>query len=238
MKTRVLIAATLLVGFAVSAQALTIVGTKHDLSNSARAGSIRSTSTNQVCVFCHTPHNATINKLLWNRTGNPVAANMKIYTSYNTGAMRTALPQSALGNDSNSLLCLSCHALPTANLVVENVVGGAIAASTPAADANWLAKTGKMNDLTNDHPVGINYDSAVTVAGAGTGLTASALGKITGPGGGTTDGVGQLRLFKSGVSGTSTLECASCHNVHDNSYGKFLAATNTASNLCRICHVK
>lgn len=222
---KVLLAVTLVAGMAAAAQAGTIVGTKHDLSSgNTGANSIHSTSTNQTCVFCHAPHNAVTAKLLWNR--NAVSgATMKIYTSYNTSAMRTALKQSTLGNDSSSLLCLSCHSLTTAAAVITNTVGGGAWLTDAGANSTFPSRTGGMTDLTKDHPVGIDYDAAYGVATA-TGLVASSGGKV-----------GTLRLFKSAVA-NNTMECASCHSVHDNANGKFLAKSNSQSALCVTCHVK
>jgi predicted CXXCH cytochrome family protein len=220
---KVLLAATLLVGFAASAQAASIVGTKHDLSNGiASANSVHSTDQNQTCVFCHAPHNAITNKLLWNR--NAISgAGMKIYTSYNTSAMRTALTQNTLTDDSTSLLCLSCHSLGSVAAVFSNTQ---TTLKTPAAygGTSFPSVTGNMTNLTNDHPVGINYVAAQGVAP--TALNAAS--------GGT---VGSLRLFKSSVSG-NTMECASCHDVHNNANGKFLAQSNANSALCVVCHNK
>jgi DNA-binding MarR family transcriptional regulator len=42
------------------------VGTKHNLSVSG-PGPIKSTNEQQVCIFCHTPHNASPIQPLWNR---------------------------------------------------------------------------------------------------------------------------------------------------------------------------
>lgn len=224
---KVLLAVTLVAGMAAAAQAASIVGTKHDLSSgNTGANSIHSTSTNQTCVFCHAPHNAVTAKLLWNR--NAVSgATMKIYTSYNTSAMRAKLTQNSLGNDSSSLLCLSCHSLSTAEAVVTNTTGGSAWLTDKGSNSTFPSKTGNMTDLTNDHPVGIDYDAAYSVDTAG--LKASSGGKV---------GTAGLRLFKSNVSGTSTMECASCHSVHDNQNGKFLAISNNQSSLCIQCHVK
>ncbi len=224
MKTKVLLAVTLLAGMAASAQAASIVGTKHDLASvgaNANAGSIHSTTQNQTCVFCHAPHNAVTNKLLWNR--NYVAGNtMKIYTSFNSAAMRTALgtANNYLGDDSSSLLCLSCHSLTTASQVITNTAntkGG----NAGAGVGQW-ATTGSMNNLTNDHPVGIDYAAAVAPSAGGL----NAVGSI-----------GTLRLFKSNIA-NNTMECASCHSVHDNTNGKFLAISNNNSALCIACHIK
>jgi predicted CXXCH cytochrome family protein len=223
---KVLLAVTLVAGMAAAAQAASIVNTKHDLSSgNTGANSIHSSSTNQTCVFCHAPHNAVTAKLLWNRNAVE-GSTMKIYTSYNTSAMRAKLSQSSLGNDSSSLLCLSCHSLGSAAAVITNTTGGSTWATVTGNNSTFPSKTGNMTNLTNDHPVGIDYDAAVSVVGS-TGLVASSNGKV-----------GALRLFKSNVSGSSTMECASCHSVHDNTNGKFLAASNSQSALCTVCHVK
>lgn len=228
MKTvKVLLAATALVGFAASAQALTIVNTKHDLSSNGGATSIRTLGTNQTCVFCHAPHNAAVNKLLWNRVNTPAGTTMKIYTSFNTTAMRTALgaANNSLADNSNSLLCLSCHALGTVQAIFDNVKNPTGLTATASVGV-WSSRTGNMTNLTNDHPVGIDYSAAAATATT-TALVAPSGGKVA----------GLLRLFQSD-SGTNQMECASCHSVHDNTYGKFLATTNSGSNLCRTCHVK
>ena len=224
---KVLLAATLLVGFAAAAQAATIVGTKHDLSSGiVSANSVHSSTQNQTCVFCHAPHNATTAKLLWNRVALSGAA-QRIYTSYNTGAMRTALTQSALGDDSSSLLCLSCHSLATSAAVINNTSNSKGGTAATYTGLTFPSVTGSMTNLTNDHPVGIDYQAAQTVVGAA-GLIAPVGGKV-----GST-----LRLFKSAVSATNSMECASCHSVHDNANGKFLAMSNANSALCTQCHVK
>ena len=229
MKTKVLLALALLGGFAASAQALTIVGSKHDLSITT-AGSVRVTGSNQTCVFCHTPHNAKVNKLLWNRANTLSGASFNIYTSYNRTVMRDGLiSRTALSNGSTSLLCLSCHALATSNALATNTVPSVALVADAPATARWAATTGNMTDLSSDHPVGINYlaaralDTSALVAATGT----THVGAAT-----------KVRLFSNSVTGAGSMECASCHDVHDNTQGKFLAISNTASALCITCHVK
>lgn len=221
---KALLAVTLLAGFAASAQAASIVGTKHDLSSGiTSATSVHSTDQNQTCVFCHAPHNAITNKLLWNR--NAISgAGMKIYTSYNTSGMRAALTQNTLTDDSTSLLCLSCHSLTSAASVISNTAnnkGGTAAAYTGTTFVVGGATSG-MTNLTNDHPVGIDYAAAVP-------NSSGALNPV--------GSIGTLRLFKSSVS-NNTMECASCHSVHDNTNTKFLAISNANSALCTTCHIK
>lgn len=229
MKTKVLLAVTLLAGLATSAQAGLITGTKHDLSSSnASATSIKSSSQNQTCVFCHAPHNAVTAKLLWNRSFVS-GSTMKVYTSYNTKAMRDLMTDTGanvtLKNDSTSLLCLSCHSLTTSAAIMAATTG---APTDSGQTGTGLATTGGMSDLTKDHPVGIPYNLAV-----GTGIKAVA--DVTNTTFTATEG--GLRLFKSSISDT-TMECASCHSVHSNDNGKFLAKANNNSNLCKTCHIK
>jgi cytochrome c553 len=230
MKMRVLIAVTLLVSVAVSAQAA-IKNTKHDLSSLSTGATAKSTNVDQTCSFCHAPHNAGTNKLLWNRTA--ASGTMSIYTSFNTQAMRTALGagNNTLGGDSSSLLCLSCHSLTTTAAVVSGSNNGSTGNS-----GTMHATTLGMNNLTNDHPVGINYNAAITPSNGGlvaTSVDASGNNVVTNAG--TT-----LRLFKSGAGGAYTLECATCHDVHGNAlgYGKFLAANPAQSTICTTCHIK
>lgn len=77
-----------------------VVGTKHNLSLSGM-GAIRSTTQDEVCIFCHTPHSASGSAPLWNRTGT--ATLFSIYPSGGT-------VQSIIGQpNGSSRICLSCH---------------------------------------------------------------------------------------------------------------------------------
>lgn len=80
--------------------------------------------------------------------------------------------------------------------------------------------TGSSNlrtDLSDDHPVSFVYDSGL----------ASARGELKDPATLT----GRVRLDHTGQ-----MQCTACHDPHDNQYGKFLVAQNTASALCVACH--
>lgn len=226
MKTKLLVVSALLLGFAASSQAATIVGTKHDLSNS-NSGSgrtIKSAGQNQVCVFCHVPHNGVVNKLLWNRTTNPTS--FKVYTTYNSAEMRTALiGTTAITTGSNSLLCLSCHTLGTAAEVITDTANGKAGGDgTNFTSTTWATNAKLGNDLTNDHPVGISYAAALG-AGAGGAFGAANLNALP----------AATKVF--GTNGT--MECATCHDVHGGVTGtKFLVMDNAGSALCIACHKK
>ena len=103
IKTRILTgmavgAAFLLASIAANAQ---IVGSAHDLSPDT-------TGTDQVCVFCHTPHGAATGASaagvpLWNKT-LPNPATYTRYSTLNTATLDGA--ETEVG--SVSLACLSC----------------------------------------------------------------------------------------------------------------------------------
>jgi predicted CXXCH cytochrome family protein len=212
----VLVAAAL-VTMATSAMA-TIVGTKHDLSSVGGAGGYNATNTTQVCVFCHTPHNSIQTRALWNR--NQAAGTFTTYTSganaetaaWYVGGVKGSLPAS-----SPSMLCLSCHdGATTMNNLVRPPAG--VAADNNVAITSVGTKLGF--DLTNDHPISIIYAQAVSGA-TGT-LNAAVAGKVN------------TLPLANGVS----LECNTCHNVHDNTMDPFLRLTMDASALCTACHIK
>lgn len=239
MKTKVLLAVTILAGLAASAQAASIVGTKHDLSSTnskITSSSIHSTTQNQTCVFCHAPHNSITTKLLWNRSYTQ-GSTIQIYTSYNSLAVRNAVnTRTTMEEGSSSLLCLSCHALGSAAEVIVNTAnnkggsavgsGGGLWTDGSVAGTPGTGATGGMTNLTNDHPVNINYNNV---------YNAENTKFVKKDAGATVGKVNKLRLF--GTNG-DIMECASCHNVHDNSNTKFLATSNNQSALCLECHSK
>lgn len=78
----------------------TILGTKHNLSISG-VGTIRSTTEDEICIFCHTPHSSSGSAPLWNRSNT--ATLFDLYPSGGT-------IQSFIGQpNGSSRNCLSCH---------------------------------------------------------------------------------------------------------------------------------
>lgn len=181
--------------------------------------------TDQVCVFCHTPHagNLAVGVVLWNRA-TPVTA-FNVYSSITMDAVAADPPQG------ESLACLSCHDGtlsfdqlingPTANILVDDYdpLGGSRTWSFAGdTDLSGAGVTLIDVDLSNDHPVSIQYglDGAL-----------QPVGNVTGAG---------LRLYGAGAD---QVECASCHNPHDDTTQvPFLRISNAASALCTTCHIK
>ncbi len=73
----------------------------------------------QVCVFCHTPHNASPSIPLWNKVYTPGIENS--YRLYTSSATLTPTAKAAsITANSESMLCLSCHDGKTAINVLHN----------------------------------------------------------------------------------------------------------------------
>lgn len=182
-----------------------IVNSPHNLSASG-PGKIKSTNEQEVCVFCHTPHNAAPIQPLWNRD-LPVNA-YKVYSS----SSLVATPGQPTGS---SKLCLSCHDGTIA-------LGSVLSSNQPLTMANGVmtlppGATNLGTDLSGDHPISFTYDSNL----------ATKNGNLVDPGALPT----QVKL-ESGQ-----LQCASCHDPHNDSLGNFLVMSNGNSQLCTSCHL-
>ncbi|MBL8880849.1 MAG: hypothetical protein JNG88_17180, partial [Phycisphaerales bacterium] len=121
-----------------------VLNSKHDLSF-VGPGPVRALEESQVCIFCHTPHNASPAAPLWNRS-NP-QTHYRIYDSSTTDA-RIDQPGGA------SKLCLSCHDGSIA-------LGMVLSRETPIPMTHAFMPTGGgdlTNDLSDDHPIGLRFD--------------------------------------------------------------------------------
>lgn len=212
-----LLTLSLLTAGAVSAG--TIVGTDHDLSNKGYSGG-------EICVVCHTPHNAdtTVTEApLWNHAITTV--NFAMYTSPTLDAAQDAQPTGS------SKLCLSCHDGVTAIDSFGGNIGTDVMGGSKAIGANA--------DLTDDHPISILYDTALATTDPGlhdpaaTSVTIGAGGDKT-----RTDTIAAL------MAPNSRVQCSSCHDVHNNFVGPgtnnqpLLKVTKAGSQLCLTCHNK
>ena len=205
MKKLFLIGLGLLVAgalFAGQVQAQTIVGTAHDLRTFTGG------TETQVCIFCHTPHQAKADSLapLWNHESTAVVS----YTLYTSDTL-DATPGQPAGT---SKACLSCH---DGTVAVDNY--GTTTTGTHYVTGSALV--GASSTLLYDHPISFLYDAALATADTGLVTPASASQVVAG-----------VPL----VDGY--LECASCHSVHNDTNQPFLRLSNTASALCLTCHLK
>jgi len=225
-----------------SAQA-TIATGKHDFSAGSALRNADAAINGQTCVFCHTPHSGRTTIPLWNRSAPTTA-----YLLYASSTLDTVSPTAAAVGSGMSGACLSCHDGSIAVDVLLNLGGVAKAASTTftrqaTARATYAAAgTGASNimtgggpflglDLRNDHPITIIYEQARAATPTEFNTQTIVGSKIT---------VGAtlpLPLFGT-TTLNATVECASCHNPHNNTNTLFLRKSNASSALCLTCHVK
>ncbi len=183
----------------------TIVGSAHDFSSATW------NTTGQICVVCHTPHNAdvaVVNAPLWNHESTVAS-----FSPYSSSSMNASVGQP----DASSKLCLSCH---DGTVAVDNF--GTTTGGTHFISGATLIGT----DLNDDHPISFTYDAAL----AGTD------GELNDP---TVTNSGLGGTISEDMLIGGQMQCASCHDVHNSSgIGKLLRKSNNASALCLTCHQK
>lgn len=263
-------ASALAIGLSVLAQpavAGTVVGSPHDMHSWGAPNVDGPTSTTQICVFCHTPHgaNTDVKAPIWNK-GLPG-------TTYNVYTSATLDGDTSATNLTVSLACLSCHDGTQARDNMINAPGsdgftpgtgarfgdmpgdgtmpcGATAIPTQCADIVNLG-----SDLSNDHPIGMNFCAASSPANALLGTCGddsfnSGAGVVGGSEAtriwietGTADAVflkTDLPLY-GGTAGAAGIqvECATCHDPHNAiADNVFLRIDAAGSALCLTCHNK
>jgi len=196
-------------------QKSTVIGTAHDINSAG-------------CFACHAPHSGstatgladtlanqgTGRILLWDRAFTTVTfGTYDSPTMDNTAAEVGAGTPAATEPRLYSFLCLSCHdGVTTPALIGPSTVS--TSSGLPVAVGNVANSYG----LANDHPINMTYDPAAEpVLGLNPVATVTAAG---------------LMLY-----GTNTVQCGSCHNVHNNTNTPFLRISNVNSALCTTCHL-
>ncbi len=267
-----------------------IADTKHNLgSGTGPLGRNQVSDTAEICVFCHTPHGADTSAPapLWNKrlgvAGVPAGGGTyTTYASLNTPSLDGTV--AAVG--SISMACLSCH---DGTQAMDNIInapgsGGVTAdgggngglaytwAGTRVNAAGVVQNAGGFianlgTDLSNDHPIGIQY--------CGGGLTGSGttVSGVCRDGDFTTlqtqvVNANQVFWVDTGAAGKQRtdlplysrsgadaglgplVECASCHDPHVSAGqagptgtgqiagATFLRISNASSAVCTTCHVK
>lgn len=216
-----------------------IVNTKHNMSTSG-GGTIKATTEPEVCIFCHIPHQTQRGTPLWNRS-MPTSA----YTMYNSDYLRrmnypvpTLLSSTTGEPGALSRQCLSCHdgtvAVGSVYMVRGTLLGSnQISMSGVNGDGTMPSSaTGYIGtDLRVHHPVGIEYNHAIT-KNFGTGSRGMEL--LVTPG-------SAIKLYT--YNGKQYVECSSCHDPHTETT-KFLRYSSGGSHganvygTCISCHEK
>ena len=258
-----IIAAGVLLGSLAMAQVGNVSNTKHNFAIGGGSGVYQSTTISQVCIFCHTPHNAGQSRMLWNKAtnGNTI---FKMYSSSSlTNATRAAM-KVGLAADSPSLLCLGCHDGKTAMNVLHSVQGG-VAAPGYGAGAQYIATgatgfaaltmPGPLYDFFGNISPSMNLGRAADGSNdtLGTNLTDDhPIGfSYTAAQTETPARLNSIALIKGNVNtsnikffgATNKVECTSCHDPHIDNMAyplqtPFLVMSNGGSKLCLACHNK
>ncbi len=230
-----------------AAMAGTIVGSAHDMT-SARSSKYATPGEGRICVYCHTPHHAArssdIETLannsnvhyfpLWNHD-----MTIQSYLTYTNTDATMELPgnlshqlNATLGQPGGpSRLCLSCHD----GSVAVNAYGHYDSNPTNYAGAATIdagyqigGLAGLNYDLSNHHPIGFDYDAIAQT------LDDELYTSDTPINGGS-------GLLISDLLWNHSIECTSCHDVHNTKAEgeKFLYVNdNLGSALCLSCHMK
>jgi cytochrome c553 len=231
-----------------------VKNTVHNLSKNNGSNQYR-TNSEEVCVFCHTPHGGTVGLPLWNRE-DPSSA----WQFYDSPTLTAAAKDPARPVNAESLMCLSCHDGSVAtNRVINppNELGGAqpvnFVSGSDEPIQGWLpgsfSRTGGVTievmpgvygsddstgNLTDDHPISFSYYDAQQ-DDAELHLSGDVLAM----------GPEAPRFFGTVAAqpGGMMIECSTCHDPHvdynaDPDYSPFLIMPNANSALCLACHIK
>ena len=185
-----------------------ITGSPHDFSG-------RGWGNNEICVFCHAPHNAKTPQLapLWNHTSTTAT-----YILYDTPTMdqKTVQPRG------RSKVCLSCHDGTIAIDSFGNRTGTHFAGGNANLGTN----------LANDHPISVPWTHQ-TFNGSYNAPPCANCHNFFGP-------LAYNLPFDG--HGHAYLECSTCHEPHDRhpsySNGKMLRRQLAGSAICLHCHGK
>ncbi len=128
-----------------------VVETVHNLSVSG-PGETRAESEEEVCVFCHAPHNTAGARPLWNRE-IPIA-NYKIYRS----STLDASPGQPTGA---SKLCLSCH---DGTIALGRVLSRSDRIRMSGGDYIPAGLSNLGTDLSDDHPISFQYTGGLAAS--------------------------------------------------------------------------
>lgn len=231
--TALLLALTVLAhaDVAVTNKISDVRGTKHNLSAAADNSStpsggkvpvrtIKANAETQVCVFCHTPHEAEsiqfgtgstkLGAPLWNR-----ALSGQSYTPYTSSSMEADATEMAAAPGGSSKLCLSCHdgtmgidkvnllnAARNVNIPMANGLVSPVKMPSGAATTGFTRDLG--TDLRGDHPISFTYDSTL----------ASRDGELRGPDGTIVGNRARGSTPPKMPLENGQMQCATCHDPH------------------------
>lgn len=202
--------------------------TKHNLSVTG-PGEIKAVSETEMCIFCHTPHNASPQAPLWNHDVSAVE-NYINYWSETLQAYESEAEAPPI--DGFSKLCLSCHdgtvALGAVRSKAEDIemvtIGGIVEAGRLMPNARGYLGT----DLSGGHPISFIFDEALVSKRN----SQPNLSRLNWP---INDH--DVKLYPT--QGGYGVQCPSCHDPHNTKAGidgPPLWRKSTYDEVCLVCH--
>ena len=206
------------------------------------------------CTFCHTPHRALQQALLWNHT---LSSHTFSWDAGEVTAGGTPYPQIDTTWKGPTKLCLSCHdgSVAIGDIAWFNqraFTGTPLVSATHDTDVFNIADPATGN-MTGNHPVAFPYPYLQTTTNTYNGVTTGSNVLVTDFNPDPT-ALG-IRLFNDNagnvsagaVPGSTGIECTSCHGVHNerglvfdvNLLRGTMGGSGTgpgASYICQKCH--
>jgi len=212
----------------------------HNLSANAthptglKSAPVVSGGTDQICIFCHTPHSSVPDTPLWSRPAPNTMGSFPLYgpaLAIKTDPARTGYNTANLEYPSGaSRMCLSCHDGATA-------IGILIGNDTIAmpAGSDFITKTSAIIDLSKAHPISFNYNADV-IANV---LNPSKPGAYKLP---------DNPAIDTPLDGSGQMQCTTCHDPHEDTRAETTEALpfwrNTVvvgstlyDDVCNSCHL-
>lgn len=228
-----------------------VKGTPHDLSALSPTAGPKAVTEKQICVFCHTPHDAYAGTTLWNHKLSDV-------TQYTLPTGPTQLSTPTNPPDGSSKLCLSCHdgtvalgavllaSQSNAPIAMQGAGPGGVMPGVPIPGEHAGPNLG--TDLSGTHLISIAVnDQLINDKNAQFANNQTSFRLAYPPPGDKVRLSLTGNLYK-GLPGKDSkgVQCTSCHDPHDNTNGKFLVKPVTDNSqtslslqggtLCETCH--
>lgn len=208
----------------------------HNMSSGSAPGTVRalppsSGGTDQICIFCHTPHSAEPKTALWNRPDPNMMGTFPVYAQplkIKTDTTLTGYDATSSAYPSgSSRMCLSCHDGATS-------VGILLGNQTITMEGG-LTTLPTGVDLATSHPISFNYNNDVVALIDPTLLTYQL----------PPDGDG----IDTPLDGAGQMQCTTCHDPHSDTRAftgtenlpfwrnTVVKGTSLYDDVCNSCHI-